>query len=86
MRERVEEVVLALDAVLDVAADAELLVVDRPLGRVGPVLAHLHFAGDDVDADAADARRRPGEVLVDEVLVEPDAPRRPGRRGSSGWC
>ena len=31
-----------------------------------------HFVGDDVDADAADARGRPREVLVDERLVEAD--------------
>ncbi len=70
-RERVEEVVLAIDAVLDVSACAELLVIDRPVGRIRPVLAHLDFAGDHVDADAADAGRRPGEVLVDEVLIQP---------------
>ncbi len=70
--QRVEEVLLALDAVLDVATDAELLVVDRPLGRIGPILAHLHFARDDVYADAADPGWRAGEVLVDEVRVEPD--------------
>ena len=61
---------LALEPILDVAADAELLVEDRPVRWIGPVLAHLHFAGDHVDADAADARGGPGEVLVDEVLIE----------------
>ena len=30
------------------------------------------LARDDVDADAGQARRRPGEVLVDDVLVEAD--------------
>ena len=45
-------------------------MVDGPLGRVGPILAHLHFPGHDLDSDAADAGRRSGEVLVDEVLVE----------------
>jgi len=47
-----------------------LLVIDRPLGRIGAVLAHLRFPGDDIDADAADAGGRPGEVLVHEVLAE----------------
>jgi len=35
------------------------------------VLTHPHLAGDDVDADAADPRGRPGEALVNEVLIEP---------------
>jgi hypothetical protein len=68
--ERVEEVELALLPVLVLAADAELLVDDGPLGRVGAVLAGLHLPGDDVDAHAADAGGGPGEVLVDEVLVQ----------------
>ena len=70
-RERVEEVVFAVHPVLDAAAHAELLVVDRPPGRVRAVLAHLHLSSDDVDADAADPRGRPGEALVNEVLIEP---------------
>ena len=31
-----------------------------------------HFLRDHVEADAADARGRPGEVLVDDVLAEAD--------------
>src|ERR1035437_3750174 len=68
--QRVEQVLLAVEAVLDIAADTQLLVIDGPLRRIGPILSHLHFAGDDVDTDATDAGGRPGEVLVDEVLVE----------------
>ena len=32
----------------------------------------LDLGGDHVQADAADARRRPGEILVDDVLVQAD--------------
>ena len=70
--ERVEEVVLAVVAVLVLAAGAELAVADRAAGRVGAVLAELDLLGDDLDPDPADPGRRPGEVLVDEVAVEPD--------------
>ena len=70
--ERVEQVVLAVGAVLVLAARRELGVDDRPPRRVGAVLAGLDLLGHDLDADAADAGRRPGEVLVHEVAVEPD--------------
>ena len=43
-----------------------------PPGRPGAVLAGLDLLAHDLDADAADPGRRPGEVLVDEVAVEPD--------------
>jgi len=68
-----EEMILAVDPVLEAAAGAELLVVDRPLGRIGPVLAHLHFSGDDVDADAADASRRSVKYSSTKSWLSPKA-------------
>ena len=69
-RERVEQVVLAVGPVLVLAAGRQLAVDDRAFGRIRAVLAQLDLAGDDLDADAADPARRPGEVLVHEVPVE----------------
>ena len=63
------EVVLAVAPVLVAPAGPERRVEDGAL-RIGPVVAEAHLAGDRVDPDAADPRRRPGEVLVDEVLRE----------------
>ena len=56
-RLRVEEVVLAVGAVLVLAAGAERGVADGAR-RVGAVVALLHLAGHHVDAHAADAARR----------------------------
>ena len=67
--QRVEQVPFAIVTPLIVATDAELFVIDRPLGGIGAVLAHLRFSGHDIDADAADARWRPCEVLIHEVLA-----------------
>ena len=69
-RLRVGEMELSSGAVLIVAARREAGVHDRPLGREAPLVPHPRFLGDDVDADAADARGGPGEVLVDEILRE----------------
>ena len=69
---RIHQVELASGAVLVLAARGEAGVHDGPLGRKAALVAHPRFLGDDVDADSAHARRRPGEVLVDEVLREPD--------------
>ena len=71
-RLRVEEVVLAGRAVLVLAAGGQARVDDRPLRREAALVAEPRLLRDDVDPDAADARRRPGEVLVDEVLVQAD--------------
>src|SRR3979490_3184098 len=64
-RVRVEQVILAVAPPLVLAARIELgqgpgLVLERAAMPLDG------FLGDDVDADAADPRRRPGEVLVDE--------------------
>ncbi len=63
--------VLALLAPLVLAADVERLAVDRPFGE-SMIVAGADLAGDDVQADAADARRGAGEVLVDYFLAQAD--------------
>ncbi len=70
-RERVEEVRLALGPVLVLPADAQLVLHGRPAARVGTLLAGTDLVRDALDPDPADPRRRPAEVLVDEVAVEP---------------
>ena len=71
-RERVEEVRLALGPVLVLTADAQLVLHRRPAGRVGAVLAGADLVCHALDPDPPDPRRRPAEVLVDEVAVEPE--------------
>jgi hypothetical protein len=71
-RLRVGEMELPSGAVLVVAARGEAGVHDGPLGREAPLVPHARFFGDDVDPHAAHAGSGPGEVLVDEVLREPD--------------
>ena len=67
----VEQVVLAVAPPLVFAAPLEVVLADRPRGERLLVPAP-HLLGDDVDADAADARRRAREVLVDEGALEAD--------------
>jgi hypothetical protein len=67
----VEEVVLAVAPPLVLAARIELGRGRRCVRTRGG--AADDFFGDDADADAADARRGPGEVLVDERLSRPTA-------------
>src|ERR1700730_13750403 len=38
--------------------------------RKSLLLSPLHFFGNDIEADAADTRRSPGEVAIDEILIE----------------
>ena len=68
---RVVHVVLAAPPPLVLAAHPEV-AVERRRDLVGVVVTLLRLAGDDVEPDALDARRRPGEVLVDDLAVEPD--------------
>ena len=67
----VEQVVLAVAPPLVLAAPLEIVLADRPR-RERLLVPPPHFFGDDVDADAADARGGAREVLVDERAVEPD--------------
>ena len=67
----IEQVELAVRAPLILAADRQRVTVDAALRERG-AMTHQHFLRDHVHADAADARRRPGEVLVDDVLAQAD--------------
>ena len=68
---RVEEMQLAVAAPLVLAAGVEIVVV-AAARREGADVPRLDFTGDDVEADAADARGGPGEVPVDECLLQAD--------------
>ncbi len=35
-------------------------------------VSHAHFFSDHIEADAANTRRRPGEIAIDKILVEAD--------------
>ena len=77
---RIEEMELSFAAPLVLAADLELAV--GPLGRAGLVggpVPRRHLGRQDGETDAADARGRPGEVLVDRA-----APSRP--MASKTWA
>ena len=69
----VEEVRLALAAPLVLAADLELAVRrGDAAARVRRRVASSDLLGDRVELDAAQLRRRTGEVAVDEGLGQPD--------------
>ena len=70
-RFRTEEVKLAFASPLVFAAVAECLLMRLPVGK-SLLVSQLHFLGNHIEANAADARRRPGEVAIDEVFVEAD--------------
>jgi hypothetical protein len=63
--------VLAAAPPLVLAAHVEV-AVERRGDLVGVVVAHLRLARDHVEADALDARRRPGEVALDDVVRDAD--------------
>src|SRR6185295_533397 len=68
---RVEEVVLAVVPPLVLAAGIEVAQAHAGGAEGGPV-PRRGLARDHVDVDATEARRRPGEVFVDDALVEAD--------------
>jgi hypothetical protein len=68
---RVEEVVFAVAPPLVLAAAVEIPRAAAPRWK-GHGVAPENLAGDDVDADAADPRRRPREVLIHECPIEAD--------------
>ena len=70
-RLRREQVRLAGGAPLVQAAGGERAHVDRPL-RVRGVMAQEDLLGDHVEPDPAHAGGRPSEVVVDDVLAEPE--------------
>ena len=69
-RLRIEQVILAVVAPLILAARVEF-TVDLPVGKRVPV-ALEHFLRDHVQADALDARGRPGEIFVHHFAVDAD--------------
>ena len=68
---RIEQVKLAVLAPLVMAAGVEHMAVDLAVGK-GQLMPGLHFPGDDVQADAADARRGAGEVLFNHRRMQAD--------------
>ena len=70
-RLRIEQVVFAASTPLILPAGTEwFAIVGARRKRCG--VAHQHFFGDDVHANAADARRRPGEIVIDDILAQSD--------------
>src|SRR5262249_44494175 len=49
----------------------ERVAVERAVGE-GSNVPRLNLLSNHLDADAADARSRPGEVSVDDILIETD--------------
>src|SRR5678815_3608896 len=70
-RVRIEEVVLAVAAPLVFAAVVEIPHA-AAARRKGVRMPPPPFLRNDIDADAADPRRGPGEVLIDERAIEAD--------------
>src|SRR6266700_7480822 len=69
---RIEQVVLAVVAPLVLAADLKHVPVDWP-GRKRAPVPEQNFLSDDLQPDAFDARRRPGEILVNNRLLQADS-------------
>ena len=68
---RIIEVILTGAAPLVFAAGTQITMRARgPLGRVGHAVANGHFFGEFVEADATHAGGGPGEILVDDILVQ----------------
>ena len=68
---RVEEVVLAVAPPLVLAAPVQIRVAHGSHGE-GALVPAADLLGEDVEADARDARSRAGEVAVDQVAVQSD--------------
>ena len=63
--------VLPIAAILILPADVERTAIDRAI-RESMIVPRLDLGGDHVETDAFDTRRRPGEIAVDHIPVEPD--------------
>ena len=70
-RVRIEQVVLAVTPPLVFAAPGQVGLLHHALW-ISVVMAHGDFLFDDVEPDAADARSSPGEIALNEGLVETD--------------
>ena len=69
---RVEQVILAVRAPLVLAAGIERGAVHLPL-RKGVAMPLQHLFGQHVHTDALDAGWRPGEIPVNDGLIQPDS-------------
>src|SRR5262249_61764186 len=67
----VEQMIFTFLAVLIMAADVERPAVGGAF-RKGGVVPGPHFLGDDIHADAADARRGAGKIFIDNFLTDAD--------------
>ena len=63
---------LAVFAILVLTVDFQGVPVER-IGRKSARMLLLRFARDFRQTDAADTRRRPGKILVDQFLPRPTA-------------
>src|SRR5581483_2613656 len=70
-RLRIEQVMLAVGPPLIHAAGLERVAL-VPARREGRPVTDQHLLRNGLHADAADARCRPGEVLIDDILAQPD--------------
>ncbi len=68
-RARIEQVQLAVFAILILAVHFQGVAVER-IGRKCARMLLLRLAGDLRQADAADARRRPGKIFIDQLMAE----------------
>ena len=68
---RVEQVKLAVVAPLVLATGVQRHIIDRAVGKCLTVTGQRLF-GQHVQADAFDTRHRPGEVPVNDVVVQSD--------------
>ncbi len=68
---RVEQVELAIVAPLILAAGVQRRVVNRAIGKC-LAMAGQRLFGQHVQTDALDARHRPGEIPVNDIVVQSD--------------
>ncbi len=68
---RIEQMILAIASPLVFTAPLEVGPFHRPV-REGIMVPQADFIGDHIETDTADAGGRPGEVLINELLIEAD--------------
>src|SRR4051812_39835633 len=70
-RLRAEQMDLAVLSPLVLTADFEDVAIDLAIGK-GVLMPDLHFARNHIQSYAAHARRRAGEIFVDDRIIEPN--------------
>src|SRR5205807_9424285 len=70
-RLRIELMQFAVASVLVLAAGFKRVAIGLPY-REGYAVTPANFLSDHIDANAADTRRRPGKIFVDEILIKTD--------------